>query len=168
MSGQRLTVEVRDARNNAAQTQTLTTDETGCASGEYTLGEEPPLGVWSIRVDGRYPDGWNVAGGLFRVEEYKKPEFEVKVHPAATQARLGDKFRARIEARYLFEEALDSDSALMVRGLLDEIVKSTTPEGGRGAGGRMALGGINAHLAAQPVPDAPDQENDGPSSAAAV
>ena len=43
-----------------------------------------------------------VAGGLFRVEEYKKPEFEVTVTPAKTQARLGDKITATIKARYYF------------------------------------------------------------------
>ncbi len=60
-------------------------------------------------------------------------------------AHLGifDQAKAKLfEARFLFEEHLDSESALMVRGLLDEIVKQTTPQDGRGAGGRLALGGI--------------------------
>src|SRR5262249_20998151 len=41
-------------------------------------------------------------GGQFRVEEYKKPEFEVTVTPGKTHAKLGEKVTARIEAKYYF------------------------------------------------------------------
>jgi len=95
-------VELYDAKNTLVKTLSLTTDEFGGASGEYTLGEEPPLGVWHLRVNGHYPDARRSAGALFRVEEYKKPEFEVSVKPAKSQARLGEKIKARIEARYYF------------------------------------------------------------------
>jgi uncharacterized protein YfaS (alpha-2-macroglobulin family) len=66
------------------------------------LGEEPPLGMWHLSVNGYRPYVHHCAGALFRVEEYKKPEFEVSVKPAKTQARLGEKVSARIEARYYF------------------------------------------------------------------
>ncbi len=95
-------VQVYDAKNNQVQTLTLKTDRFGCVSGEYKLGDEPPLGVYHLVVDGRLPDARQHAGGLFRVEEYKKPEFEVTVKPAKTQARLGEKVKARIEGRYYF------------------------------------------------------------------
>jgi hypothetical protein len=36
------------------------------------------------------------------VEEYKKPEFPVTVTPSKTQARLGEKVTAKIEAKYYF------------------------------------------------------------------
>ncbi len=41
-------------------------------------------------------------GGTFRLEEYKKPEFEVKVEAPKEPVMLGDKIEARIEARYYF------------------------------------------------------------------
>jgi len=100
--GRRVRVEVYDARNNEVEELGLLTDQFGCVSGDFELGEEPPLGVYHIRVDSYMPDARHNAGGLFRVEEYKKPEFEVTVKPAKTQARLGERIKARIEARYYF------------------------------------------------------------------
>ena len=76
-------IEIYDAKNTTVKTLSLTTDEFGGASGEYTLGEEPPLGVWHLSVNNYRPDAHHCAGALFRVEEYKKPEFEVSVKPAA-------------------------------------------------------------------------------------
>jgi len=99
---QNIRIELYDARNNEVQQLQLKTDEYGCASGEYALDDEPPLGVWHLRVNHCNPDARRHAGGLFRVEEYKKPEFEVTVKPAKSQARLGEKIKARIAARYYF------------------------------------------------------------------
>jgi tetratricopeptide (TPR) repeat protein len=61
-------------------------------------------------------------------------------------AHLGifDQAKAKlVEARYLFEEQLDHDGVLTVRGVLDEIVKRTTPEGGRDGVGRLAMAGVD-------------------------
>ncbi|MHC4480139.1 MAG: alpha-2-macroglobulin family protein, partial [Planctomycetota bacterium] len=74
------------------------TDDYGGLDAEFTLGEEPPLGVYRIQVHGeRYVGGQN-----FRVEEYKKPEFEVTVEPDTTHAKLGEKINAVIRADYYF------------------------------------------------------------------
>jgi uncharacterized protein YfaS (alpha-2-macroglobulin family) len=97
-----LQVELYDPRNTEVKKLSLETDEFGAASAEYTLGDEPPLGVWHLSVNNFHPDIHYCAGALFRVEEYKKPEFEVRVQPSKTQARLGEKIPARIEARYYF------------------------------------------------------------------
>src|SRR5213075_505877 len=95
-------VEVYDAKNTTVKTLSLSVDEFGAASGEYTLGDEPPLGVWHLKINNYPPDAHHCAGALFRVEEYKKPEFEVTVKPAKSQAHLGEKISAKIEARYYF------------------------------------------------------------------
>lgn len=61
-------------------------------------------------------------------------------------AHLGifDHAKARlVEARYLFDEQLDSDGVMTVRGLLDEIVKHTMPEDGRDGSGRAVMGGMD-------------------------
>jgi hypothetical protein len=100
--GEPVLVAIYDPRNNEAKTMQLATDEFGGASGEYTLGDEPPLGVYQMRINGNHPDARYVGGAMFRVEEYKKPEFEVTVKPSKAQARLGEKIKARIEARYYF------------------------------------------------------------------
>jgi uncharacterized protein YfaS (alpha-2-macroglobulin family) len=100
--GESVQLELYDAKNNLAKSLSLETDEFGAASGEYTIGEEPPLGVWHLRINSQYPDAHRSAGALFRVEEYKKPEFEVTVKPAKLQARLGEKITAKIGAQYYF------------------------------------------------------------------
>ncbi len=107
-AGQGVTIEIYDPKNSKMETLRPTTDESGSVSGEYKLDEKAPLGVYTIQVNGygpqaRYAYGTSYnAGGLFRVEEYKKPEFVVKVTPSKTQARLGEKVTARIEAKYYF------------------------------------------------------------------
>jgi tetratricopeptide (TPR) repeat protein len=62
-------------------------------------------------------------------------------------AHLGvfDQAKAKLyEARFLFEEQLDHDSALAVRSVLDEIAKRSVRADGGHADGRPALGGAGA------------------------
>ena len=47
-------------------------------------------------------------GGNFRVEEYKKPEFEVTVDAPKEPVRLGDKIDATIKAKYYFGSPVTS------------------------------------------------------------
>jgi uncharacterized protein YfaS (alpha-2-macroglobulin family) len=101
-AGERVRLEIHDAKNNSVKTLDLTTDEFGAASGEYALSQDASLGIWHLEVNSRYPDAHEIAGALFRVEEYKKPEFEVTVKPAKSQAHLGEKIQATIQARYYF------------------------------------------------------------------
>src|SRR6516225_234040 len=44
----------------------------------------------------------NHGGSSFRVEEYKKPEFEVKVEAPKEPVHLGEKVLATVEAKYYF------------------------------------------------------------------
>jgi uncharacterized protein YfaS (alpha-2-macroglobulin family) len=44
----------------------------------------------------------NRGGGSFRVEEYKKPEYEVTVDAPAEPVKLGEKITATIRAKYYF------------------------------------------------------------------
>ncbi|MCG3125928.1 MAG: hypothetical protein CHACPFDD_00755 [Phycisphaerae bacterium] len=104
--GSEINVKIFDPRNNQVRELTLKTDALGGATGAFQLAEEPPLGVYQIRLDNCAPDGRYADGGLFRVEEYKKPEFEVTVTPARELARLGEKIKARVEARYYFGGAV--------------------------------------------------------------
>ncbi|WP_141004472.1 hypothetical protein [Nocardioides humi] len=62
-------------------------------------------------------------------------------------AHLGvfDHAKAKLfEARFLFEEHLDHDSAMAVRGVLDEIAKQTVPDGAPRAGGLPGSGDVAA------------------------
>jgi len=97
-------VTVWDPRTQKVHQATLTTNEFGSINGSLTLGQEPTLGVYDIRVrlTSVEPPIAQISGNQFRVEEYKKPEFEVAVTASVDQARVGETVKARIGARYYF------------------------------------------------------------------
>ena len=102
-AGRSFTVEVRDPRNEKIFEKGFTADEYGGFDGELALSKDATLGVYQIFVDRPdAPKGESMGGGSFRVEEYKKPEFEVKVQAPEEPVMLGEKFSARIEAKYYF------------------------------------------------------------------
>ncbi len=75
--------------------KTLTADEFGGVDGEVKLPKGAKLGNYNIRVGRR---GYR----SFRVEEYKKPEFEVIVEGPDKPLLLGDKFKVNVTAKYYF------------------------------------------------------------------
>lgn len=101
--GESVAVTIRDPKNNVVLKESMTTDEFGSISGALSLGEEPPLGVYRIQ----YRDGKRHIGRTtFRVEEYKKPEFEVTVEGPDDPVRTGDEVPVRISAQYYFGGAV--------------------------------------------------------------
>ena len=91
-------IEVTDARGGSIKKDTLALSDMGTFSGEILLGDEPPLGSYSVTV--------TVGGGTqsftFDVEEYKKPEYEVTVQTDRAQYTRGDKIHATVNAMYYF------------------------------------------------------------------
>ena len=63
-----------------------------------------PAGAYSIGlIDPQAPkDATTLGSRRFRVEEYKKPEFEVTVETPSTPVQLGEKIIATIRAKYYF------------------------------------------------------------------
>ncbi len=119
-----LQVTVFDPRGNEVHKVTKRTDDYGGLDGEFTLAEEPPLGAYSIQVEAQTYAG----GGTFRVEEYKKPEFEVTVEPDTTHARLGQKLTAAIKAAYYFGAPV-TNATVSYRVLREEYTHSCYPQG---------------------------------------
>ncbi len=95
LAGQNVTVEIRDPENNAIHSVQLKTDAYGAVSGDFTVPTSARLGRFHIVINSNH-------ASYFRVEEYKKPEFEVTVTAPEEPVTLGDKFTATIEARYYF------------------------------------------------------------------
>ncbi len=97
-------VTVRDPRGQAIHEARATTNEFGSVNGSFSISSDAPLGVYSLdaRMGASPNEGVANAGNQFRVEEYKKPEFEVTVKPAATRVRLGEPTSATIQASYYF------------------------------------------------------------------
>lgn len=80
--------------------KTFTTDEYGGFDGEHALPEDAALGVYRFKM--RRGNKTIYGSGTFRVEEYKKPEFEVLVEAPDEPVKLGDEITATIKARYYF------------------------------------------------------------------
>ena len=96
-AGKTADIEVRDGRNEVVLEKSgLVADGYGGVEFEFDLKEEAALGNYNIRVSGEVPD----TGASFRVEEYKKPEYEVKVDAPSDPVALGESFEATVSANY--------------------------------------------------------------------
>jgi alpha-2-macroglobulin len=92
---------VTDADNKAVLTQELPIGAHGTIATDLTLASDAGLGYYSVGVTS---NGSQVNQGSFYVEEYKKPEYQVKVTPSAQRVLQGNKIQAVIDARYFFGE----------------------------------------------------------------
>ena len=94
-AGQEFTVEINNPRGEKVFEKSFKADEYGGFDGEYVLPKDATLGVYYASVK-------NLGGGSFRVEEYKKPEFEVAIEAPKEPVMLGEKITATINAKYYF------------------------------------------------------------------
>jgi uncharacterized protein YfaS (alpha-2-macroglobulin family) len=93
-------VQIHNPKGEKVLEKVMTADDYGGLAGEFALSKGVMLGVYGIqllRLDNR-----PLGGGQFRVEEYKKPEFEVTVEAPKEPVRLGEKIVATIQAKYYF------------------------------------------------------------------
>jgi uncharacterized protein YfaS (alpha-2-macroglobulin family) len=98
---QTFTVTIHNPKGEKVYEKALTTDSYGGLSGELTLPKDTTLGVYNLGIND--PPRNRVGGHLsFRVEEYKKPEFEVTIEAPKEPVRLGETVSATIKARYYF------------------------------------------------------------------
>ncbi len=97
-AGQAVKVEIRDPRDNLLSKQELTTNDWGSFYGEFTLGSEPPLGVYSVVATIGGEQHWS----SFSVAEYRKPEWSVDVKFSRDRYIAGDTLQAICEASYYF------------------------------------------------------------------
>jgi uncharacterized protein YfaS (alpha-2-macroglobulin family) len=95
-ANQNFTVEIRDPLGGKALSKVFTTDAYGGIEGEFPLPAVAKLGVYQLTVVNFS------AGGSFRVEEYKKPEFEVSIDAPSEPVMLGEKITAKLKAKYYF------------------------------------------------------------------
>ncbi len=98
-------VEARNPKGEEIYSETLTSSEFGTVNGEFTLPEETPLGEYTINVS--VPDATNArlaasGGNRFRVEEYKRPEFQVDIDAPSKAVRPGETVAARVNLKYYF------------------------------------------------------------------
>jgi uncharacterized protein YfaS (alpha-2-macroglobulin family) len=100
--GRELTLELRDPQSYEVTWQKkLTLSDLGTSAWDYSVPSDAHLGFYylSMKMDERY-----VEGTSFSVEEYKKPEYAVKVTPQTLRVLEGQPIKATIDARYYFGE----------------------------------------------------------------
>ena len=100
-AAQSFRVEIRDPKNEKVFSTQLISDAYGGLEGEWEIPTGATLGQYRINVV-------NHGGGTFRVEEYKKPEFEVIVDAPDKPVELGEKITAKISAKYYFGSPVTS------------------------------------------------------------
>ncbi|MFY9550111.1 MAG: alpha-2-macroglobulin family protein [Thermoanaerobaculia bacterium] len=91
-----VTVALVDANNQTVASRAATTNEFGSAAGEFPIPTGRALGAW------RVSSSLGGAAAVVRVEEYKRPTFEVKLEDPAEPLRLNRPARLTGETRYYF------------------------------------------------------------------
>jgi uncharacterized protein YfaS (alpha-2-macroglobulin family)/tetratricopeptide (TPR) repeat protein len=86
---------IRDPQGEQVADGKKTTDAYGGFGDEFALPNNAKLGVYYVQT----PHGGAVS---FRVEEYKKPEFEVTIAAPKKPVKLGEKITATLKAKYYF------------------------------------------------------------------
>jgi uncharacterized protein YfaS (alpha-2-macroglobulin family) len=94
-AGKTFRIELFDPKGDRVLEKNVVADNYGGIQGEYPVPEDAPLGMYHLSVEG-------IGGGSFRVEEYKKPEFEVVIESPEEPVALGEVVKARIKATYYF------------------------------------------------------------------
>ncbi|MBQ7109973.1 MAG: hypothetical protein IJO06_02025 [Thermoguttaceae bacterium] len=100
-AGKEVKYSITSPRGDEVKTQTVVLDDFGAFAGSFELPKDAQLGVYNVQIRATNDRYW-YGGGSFRLEEYRKPEFEVAVDAPAEPITLGDKIKATISAKYLF------------------------------------------------------------------
>jgi uncharacterized protein YfaS (alpha-2-macroglobulin family) len=100
-AGKPLPVEIQDAEQKPVYRKTLTANTNGTIRDDLELPAGAALGSYSIQV---HAGEESFMSGSFEVEEYKKPEYEVRVTPTKARILQGETAQAVIDSRYYFGE----------------------------------------------------------------
>ena len=89
--GKTVTMRLRNANNEVVSEQTLTTDDYGTCAADFTLPQQGLNGQFCIEA--------NDHRQYFRVEEYKRPTFEVEMPDVKETYAAGDTLQVKGTAR---------------------------------------------------------------------
>lgn len=96
-----VTITIKTPDGNEASKTTVPLSARGTFNGSFNIADGAPLGYYNIAVANGEA---SVASGGFEVEEYKKPEYKVKVTTPKKFVPAGDKTSFTVEAKYFFGE----------------------------------------------------------------
>lgn len=107
-AGTRLTYRINDPKGNKVKEETLQLNDFGSAAASLEVTSEMTLGEYSLLFLQENTDRVIGSAQLFRLEEYKLPEFKVTVSTDSADAdspksyRVGDQVQATIKAEFFF------------------------------------------------------------------
>ncbi|MBK8904871.1 MAG: Ig-like domain-containing protein [Anaerolineaceae bacterium] len=110
-AGTAVTLRIRDARNNVVQTQELATNDFGTVNGQFQIAEGASLGVYTVEASF---SGTNHSQ-IFKVEDYRKPDYEVTVSTDAAAYVRGDMAEVTIDTAYFFGEPVANAEVTLKR-----------------------------------------------------
>ena len=91
VKGKQVTARLRDANHEVLEEKELTTDDYGTCNTEFTLPRKGLTGTFSVSIDRE--------SFYFRVEEYKRPTFEVEMSQVKDNYADGDTLQVTGTAR---------------------------------------------------------------------
>ena len=103
LKGEQVTVVFRDVNGKEIARQQQRANDYGSFAGSFTAPRDRLMGQMSLQVEGRAQ-----GAGHFRVEEYKRPKFEVTLDAPKTGARLNEKVSLTGHAMNYTGAAVDS------------------------------------------------------------
>ena len=95
-------IEIRDPEYKPTFQKTLPVSAMGTYCGDFPLPAGAALGSYYISASGSTESSFG--GTNFEVEEYKKPEYNVRVSVSKPRVMQGESITATIDARYYFGE----------------------------------------------------------------
>ena len=97
-ANEKIEIEVQDPKGGKVFKKEVTSSEYGGVTADLTLGDEPPLGNYQVAIK----RGNQSKYGVFKVEEYRKPEYEVLVKTLDKFILGGDETKFDVNAKYYF------------------------------------------------------------------
>ena len=116
LEGVKISLRIVDPTENKLSEKKSTLDRFGGLAGEFKIPDDAKLGEYAMSTyeEGRY----DAIRSTFRVEEYRKPEFEVSVDTPKNASMLGEKVSATVRAKYLWGD-------IVKKGVADVTVRRT-------------------------------------------
>ncbi len=105
-AGQEVEYRITSPAGEEVARKRVTLDEYGAFNDEFEIAEDAKLGVYFVQLCDEFDENGGArryfGDGTFRLEEYRKPEFQVTVDAPKDPVALGDKFKAKVNAKYYF------------------------------------------------------------------